>query len=247
MPTVWISRPRARATALADALAAANLTPLHCPAMHITAPPSEESLNGYLAEAARFDLSIFVSQEAAQRVAARLPAEDAPPALPALAVGSATAATLAPRYRLLQPPPATGDSSQLLQAVPPPCKKIAVLGGTDENNTPPAPPLCAALKARGCAVAEVVCYQRQAAAPDAELAARGQSGGIDAAVAYSGDSLRYMLHMTAPDNGWLCRLPLFVIHSNIADAARALGFSQVFTGEGDTIAGLIIAQLGAPR
>ena len=36
-----------------------------------------------------------------------------------------------------------------------------------------------------------------------------------------------MLAMTAPDNGWLRRIPLFVIHPHIADGARVEGFRDV--------------------
>lgn len=241
-PTVWISRPPHRALHLQHALAANGVHALLLPAMHIEDLADESSLSAYLAEAENFAVSIFVSREAAERVAARLPAGAA---LPALAIGEATAAALPPRYRLLAAAEEIGDSCTLLQSpVLQHCRgRVAVLGGTDAANTPPSPPLLGALRARGDTVLPVICYRRIAAAADAQLMQRGNSGEVHGAVAYSSDSLRHMLQMTAPHNAWLKRLPLFVIHANIAASAREFGFDEVLCAPSSELAQVIARRL----
>ncbi len=239
MPTIWISRPPHRAEKLAAALKEHHLQPLLYAAMCIRELADESALESYLANIDDYTASVFVSREAVTRVAQRLSAATTAPTFPALAIGSETAAALPPCYQLLQPASTTiSDSRYLLQAeaLQGTGGNIAILGGSDEANTPPAAWLCEALVARGHRITAVPCYCRHAAAANATLAAQGQAGEIDGAVAYSGDSLRFMLQMTAPHNDWLRVLPLFVIHANIATTAAALGFSQVVPVEQNTIA-----------
>lgn len=242
MPTVWISRPRHRATELATALSARQITPLLYPAMDIGEPPDAAPLASYLATLSSFALHVFVSREAASRVAAQLPAGQA--ILPALTIGAATAAALSPRYQLQRRSPTISDSHQLLQLplLQQPRGRIAILGGCDDDGTPPAPLLGESLRQRGNDVLSVPCYCRRPAV-NSELPALGQQGGIDAAIAYSSDSLRFMLQMTAPDNNWLRQLPLFVIHPNIAATAQTLGFQQVHTAAGHELAPAIAHHL----
>ena len=249
MPTVWLSRPAARAQALAQQLTALGLTPLIHPAMDITAPANNESVERYLRQVERFAVSIFVSAEAARRIGEQLPAGET---LPAVAIGHKTAAALAQRYRLLLPEEDTSPAAQtitdsdymltrpLLQK---PMGNIAILGGSDSNGTPPAPVLLQTLRKRGNDVLAVSCYLRLPAANSDTLAAAGQRGDIDAAIAYSGDSLRYMMQITAPDNDWLRALPLFVIHPNIAAAARQLDFQDITVAVDNTIADVLRQRL----
>ena len=229
VPTIWISRPPPRAQELADALAARGVRALLAPAMHIADVPGDSTLATYLAAAETFAVSIFISQEAAARTAARLPAGTSLSTLPALAIGAQTAAALHPRYHLLAAAAEVGSSEDLLQsAALRACRgRIAIVGGTDEADAAPAPQLLTALRERGDEVLPVVCYRRTAAAADAQLSQRGKSGQVQAAVAYSSDTLRYMVQMTAPDNDWLKDIPLFVIHANIAATARDFGFREV--------------------
>ena len=196
--------------------------------MRLTPPSNDDSLSRYLQTAATFAVSVFVSAAAAEGVAATPPIATA---LPALAMGVATAAALPPCYRLLSPPPPVGDSAAMLRLPPltilPTTAKVAVLGGSDAEGGIPSPLLCHTLTARNLKVTPVVCYQRLPAAADASLADDIANGGIAAAVAYSGDTLRFMLAMVAPNNNGLRRLPLFVVHDNIAAAARREGFTQI--------------------
>lgn len=230
---VWVSRPAEAGVLLARALERGGLRALLAPAIRIE-EVGEEALARYAAEVAAFDASVFVSRAAAARVAAFWAGgggpggEAAGGALPALAIGRATAAALGPRYVLLRDADGVGDSRRLAaEVMAVGCARVALLGGTDEAGARPAPALAAALREEGVAVAEFVVYRRVAAAPDAVLRARGRAGEIAAAVAYSGDSLRAMLAMTAPDNDWLRCLPLFVPHVNVAAVAEGLGFCRV--------------------
>lgn len=253
---VWISRPSQRAGGLARALAAYGVKPLLRPALVLQAPPTnDDSLHRYLQAAATFSVAVFVSAAAAERVAAEPPNAAPKGGLPALAVGAATADALPPCYRLLAPPPPIGDSTALLQSPPlarlmqtAAAVKIAVLGGNGGDGGSPSPPLCAALAARGAKVTPVVCYQRTAAAADGELAAAGANGNIAATVAYSSDTLRFMLAMVAPNNDWLRQTPLFVIHDHIADAARQAGFTKIIMVKGDdaTMAAQIAETIAPP-
>lgn len=234
MPTVWLSRPAPRVVPLTRQLEAAGIRALVHPAMQIAAPADSKAIERYLQQVEIFAASIFVSAEAARRLAERLPA-GAP--LPALAIGNKTAAALSPRYRLLMPADTVNDSEHLLNSplLQKPLGEIAIIGGSDGNNTPPSPALLQTLRERGNSVTAVSCYRRLPATDGAALATARGAGGIDAAVAYSSDSLRYMLQMTAPDNDWLRALPLFVIHANIADTARQLGFQEVIVAGDDNI------------
>ena len=226
MPCVWISRPKRRAQPLATALSAGGISSLCHPALQISTIADEAALSEYFSDITRWSVSVFVSAAAAEIIGKRLPSTAAH--LPALAVGSKTAEALPNAYRLLASPLEDGDSQALLRLpVWEETTDIAVLGGAAANGAPPSPLLCNTLARRSYTVLAVACYTRLPAAFDGTLVARGQAGGIDAAVAYSTDTLRFMLEMTAPDNDWLRCLPLFVIHDNIKRAALRLGFARV--------------------
>lgn len=289
-PVVWLSRQTHRAQALAAELTASGLTPLLQPALSIQ-KLNTPSFTAYLKNPARHALSIIISPEAAAQLTRALSphggsAEGAattatnavpalpPAALPALAIGAATAAALPPCYALQsaayktettagkEPPDdcsdnssdsdnspdnpgEIGDSERLLSLplLASRLGSIALIGGASVQTPSPAPALAAALVARGNTVTPVICYRRAPAAPNAALSAKGRAGQIHAAVAYSTETLDGMLAMTAPHNGWLKALPLYVIHRNIAAAAAARGFHNITTTP--AIAAAITAHLRA--
>ena len=218
-----------------DELRHLGFAPLLCPALEIGELSDLTALSIYYRDIRRFAASIFVSGEAARRIAAGLPADAGD--LPALTLGASTAAALPAAYHLLTPPSAAVADSRALLRLPflqSPPGAVAVLGGADERGKMPSPLLCRVLSRRGAAVFPVPCYVRRAApknAANAELSALGRGGGVAAAVAYSDDTLRFMLRMLAPDNGWLLRCPLFVIHQNIARTAARLGFRRVVVAD----------------
>lgn len=230
MPCVWISRPAARATELSDALRRCGIATLNHPALEITALDDDTVMQHYLKTATDFALSIFVSADAAERIAKALPVAAELPPMAALAIGVQTARALSPRYELRNAPTAAiSDSAALLQLpiLRQPPERIAVLGG----GASPSPQLCDTLRRRGADVVAVPCYERRACSASPALLAAAERGDLDAAVAYSADTLRFMLAMTAPHNDWLRRLPLFVIHANIAEQATAWGFHRVLVND----------------
>lgn len=257
---VWISRPAARAAGLANELRNLGLAPLVCPALQISELTDLTALSIYYRDIRHFAASIFVSSEAAHRISAGLslptgglssPTEDLPPpagdfpasgasfptlpdgCLPALTLGASTAAALPAAYRLLTPPSAAVADSRALLRLPflQSPGAVAVLGGADERGKMPSPLLCRVLARRGAAVSPVPCYVRRPAPKNAELSALGRGGEITAAVAYSADTLRFMLRMLAPENNWLLHCPLFVIHQNIARTAARLGFRRIIIAD----------------
>ena len=226
MSKVWISRPRRRAVSLARELRSLNITPVVHPAMRIVEVEDKDALDMFLSRRQHADMAIFVSEEAVRRCR-KMTTAAAP--LPAFAVGAATSAALSTLPAFNNVGTGEGDSESLLrlsslQEVK--GQTIAVVGGVNEDGGGLSPPLCEALQKRGANVWKVAAYCRLPALPNAELITSGNSGELSAAVAYSGDTAAHMLAMVLPDNDWLLRLPLFVIHPNIAAAAKSMGYHR---------------------
>lgn len=234
--TVWISRPQNRCAALAQSLANFGLEPLVRPAICIE-PFADLATNAALARYVRdintYHWHIVVSAAAADCLkkiniahAVALPTltlgEETAAALPAVyACKNADAtATLADSRRLLEYPALAAPTAPGRPA------RIALLGGISETMPAPAPHLASELTHRGFCVDAIPCYRRTAMPVDDELSARGQSGGISAAVAYSRETLDAMLGMLTPPASWFYATPLFVIHANIQQHATARGFTH---------------------
>ena len=238
---IWLSRPAKKNQTLATALAKRQIDSYIQPAIRIIHTPETPSVNAYLQQPERFEVSVFISAEAALGVTTRLPDGDP---LPTLAIGEATANALPHRCRLLLPATPLSDSRSLLSLAPLTSPQhVAVLGGADRSHPIPAPFLCRTLKARGATVLPVVCYRRYYLPADATLSSLGQHGHIHGAVAYSTETLTAMLRMTQPDNQWLRQHPLFVIHPRIKENALHYGFQQVHLAPHHSIAATIAATL----
>ena len=235
---VWISRPRRRAKLLAEELKKLGLRPVIKPALRLLAAKDSKPLKQFAARPQNFDIAIFVSEEAAyriQNIQKTPPAKNTP--LPAFAVGPATLKTVAaiPSFAAQNAP--AGDGEALLrlpqlQTKNIKDKKIAVVGGiSGEDSNSLSPFLCGELRARGAAVFLIAAYRRlpPSAAETAGMAKIGELAAnrtLRAAVAYSGGTAAAMLQMTAPNNAWLKRLPLFVIHPQIAAATKKMGYQN---------------------
>ena len=225
MKKVWISRPRRRANALAKALAARHIDSIIRPAIQIRTIRDNILLADFLARRRQFDIAIFISEEAVWRC--RQLARGKP--LLALAIGSATYAAIKKNTALSAIDISHGDTDTLLQSLQSVAdKNIAVIGGE-----PPAPPLCEALRQGGAYVTEIAAYRRQLPPPDATLINMAKSKQLHAAVAYSGETAANMIKMTAPDNAWLYRLPLFVIHPRIAANCKQMGYQNIILAPAD--------------
>jgi uroporphyrinogen-III synthase len=233
--TVWVTRPPERVQQLAEALKKYHLRSWINSAMRIVDMDEDDSLRWFAVQSARFDMVIFVSAEAVLRCRTHLlPSPTLPMMLP-IGSGTRVAMEKADYPVSLLSDNTIGDSDVLLSSdslqpeqVREKC--IAVLGGISGNDEKSiSPPLCEALRQRGAQVTTFAAYRRlpppsfsaKESATAQEMAATGQ---LCAAVAYSGDTARHMLVMTAPANDWLRRLPLFVIHSHIVLAAKDMGY-----------------------
>ena len=225
VPTIWLTRPVHRARALAAELENSGLRPLLRPAILIReiSPENRPRIpqNPHLA--------IFVSAEAA----ARQPSPQ--DSVPTLAVGKSAADALRSGFELAAEP--VRDSAELaalplLQAQKIRGKNIAVFGGVSDAAPTPSPPLCTELSGRGANVFAIANYRREPAPPDdGELSRLAGSGVLRGATAFSAETLRAMLRLTAPQNQWLRRLPLFVHHDAVARSAAEMAFSDIIAAE----------------
>lgn len=229
MNSVWVSRPRRRTLPLARALRRHNLTPIVKPAIRIVAAKQRDSLNQFVARLRFFDLAIFVSEEAAHRCRDITPPNSP---LPSLSVGAATFAAVKKNPAFAAIETSADDSDSLLrlshlQNIAE--KKIAVVGGiSGEDADSLSPKLCRGLQKRGAKISRVAAYRRIPAPPDAEISRLVSEKTLRAAIAYSGDTAANMRAMLAPlQRDSFLRIPLFVIHRNIAAAAQKAGFRDV--------------------
>ena len=245
MIKVWISRPRRRAVILARELKKLEIIPVIRPAMRIVGISEKESLNMFISRERHADMAIFVSEEGVRRCRGMTSSGNP---LPVFGVGAATTAALSsiPGFNIAGTGATDSESLlklQLLQEVRD--KTIAVVGGVNKDGGGLSPPLCEELQKRGANVWEVPTYCRLPSLPDSGLSKLGGMGELTAAVAYSGDTASYMLEMNPSDNDWLRRIPLFVIHRNIAETAKSLGYHQpiVSPSSAEEMAGFIAKHL----
>lgn len=226
---VLVTRPRAQAARLVTLIESAGGRALPFPTIEIVPPADDGTLRNALAHLGDAAFAIFVSTNAVvvatgalTRAGKRWPA-----AVPAAAVGEATAQALReagvtdvriPEHRF--------DSEGLL-ALP---LFHAVTGQTvilfrgEGGRTL----LADTLRARGATVIEAICYRRIVPTTDtAPLRAWLHAGSVDVVTATSIESLHNLHAMVAPPaRAQLLALPLVVTSARVAAAATALGFVQ---------------------
>ncbi|MDR2164406.1 MAG: uroporphyrinogen-III synthase [Zoogloeaceae bacterium] len=245
--SIVVTRPRAQAVPLMEAIRAHGGNPLSCPLLEIAAAPDSTPLRAAAATLAEAKLAIFVSPNAARyALPVLLEHTPWPPAVQAAAIGGGTAACLrqagvpAPLY-----PMSRSDSEGLLAL--PECaedhvrgRRVLLFRGDDGRKT-----LADTLRARGAAILEISCYQRRGPTPEtiALLKTVLASGAADALTLSSSEALAYLT--TSVDTGRahenLLAHPLFTPHPRIADKARHAGFTDVIltaTSDAGLLAGL---------
>jgi len=211
---ILVTRPREQAAGLARLIEQAGGRAQLFPAIEIEdlAPPTA------LERLQAFDLAIFVSPTAAQKVMAQLKAW--PGALRAAAVGAGTRRELE-RYgvtRVISPREGADSEALLkepeLQQVT--GKRVVIFRGEDGRAL-----LDDTLRSRGAQVEYAACYRR-VRPQDAKLP-RGEE--IDAVTVSSAQGLANLFEMLEP--AFLRATPLFVPHPRIAEDARARAVRQV--------------------
>ena len=243
---VLVTRPRAQAAVLSDAIRGAGGEAMLCPLIDIEALADTRAV----AEASdlldRVALAIFVSANAVQHALDVILARRAwPSALPAATVGEQSAQALRARgmHRIIVPH-GRSDSEALLalpelsaDALRGRC--VIVFRGDGGREL-----LGDTLRERGADVMHVTCYRRL---PPGESAAAlcpaVMAGRLHALTITSSEAVRNLVQLASAEClAQLRELPLFVPHARIAEQARQQGFLRVIeTAPADAglMAGLI--------
>jgi uroporphyrinogen-III synthase len=244
--TVVVTRPRAQAVPLAEAIAMAGGQPLLFPLLEISPAADPAELQQAAARLADYSLAIFISPNAVDyALPVLLAAGPWPATLRPAAVGPGTVKALAAHgigNCLL--PPERFDSEALLElpelaAARVAGRRIAILRGDGGREL-----LADTLRQRGAVVDCITCYQRSGPAADgAALLAAWREGRLNALTVSSSEALRYLLDMlNAEGRACLQQTPVFVPHARIAANARALGLNKIIltdAADAGIIAGLV--------
>lgn len=240
--TIVVTRPRAQADALAQAIRAAGGTPFIFPLLEIGPVPDRAPLAEAIARLGDYALAIFISPNAVDYSLPDILARGSWPAgLVPAAVGQGTVRALAAHGVTGTVAPTERFDSEALLELPElqsSCiagRRVVIFRGDGGREL-----LGDTLIRRGAVVDRIPCYTRSAPAEGAaELTACWQQGRLDAFTVSSSEGLRYLVEMLDPaGRERLALTPVFVPHARIAENAQALGLRQVIlTGPAD--AGII--------
>lgn len=229
--TIVVTRPRAQAAPLAQAIAAVGGTPLLFPLLDIAPAADPGPLAAAVGRLADYALAVFISPNAVDySLPAILAAGPWPAGLTPAAVGQGTVKALAAHgVSGCMAPSERFDSEALLelpalQAERMRGRRVAIFRGDGGREL-----LADTLRERGAAVDCIPCYRRSPPAGGAgALMAAWQAGRLDAITVSSSEGLRYLVDMLDSDGrARLAATPLFVPHARIAENARLLDLQQV--------------------
>lgn len=231
---VLLTRPREESLALAPCIARLGARPLIFPTLEIEPIEPDAASLDVLEHLAQFDLAIFISANAVRAGMALVRRLGGwPAALRAAGVGQATGAALLREGVGASLVPVDGADSEALLRLPElQCvagRQIAIFRGVGGREM-----LAETLRARGATVRYIECYRRVRPQSDtADVARALADGALAAIVAASGESLANLLTLVGDQYVEALRsIPLFVQHRNVAQRARALGFSDIAIFEG---------------
>lgn len=229
--TIVVTRPRAQAAPLAEAIAAAGGTPLLFPLLDIAPAADPAPLAAAIERLADYALAVFISPNAVDySLPAILTAGPWPARLIPAAVGQGTVKALAAHgVNGCVAPGERFDSEALLelpalQSGQVAGRRVAIFRGDGGREL-----LADTLRERGATVDCIACYRRSPPAGGADvLLAAWQAGRLDAITVSSSEGLRYLVDMLDADGrARLSVTPLFVPHARIAENARLLDLQQV--------------------
>jgi len=243
---VIITRPRAQADALAQAVRESGRTALILPLLQIGAVDDTAPLKAALARLRDFALVAFVSPNAIDAAFAHL--DGWPPEVALAVVGEGSRAALArhgvaaPGFTIFSPLDAAhSDSEHLLQSLDLAAfhgRRVLIVRGDGGREL-----LADALRGAGAEVEAVAAYRRSTPVLTAELAAqlRALLAQPNDWIITSSEALRGLAGLVAALGGdagaWQQRFQqqrLVVPHARIAATAHALGLRHVtLTGSGD--------------
>lgn len=232
---IIVTRPRAAAEALAEALAREGARPFVFPALAIEDLPPSEALELALARLPGAALAAFVSAHAVHKGLAAVQRHGAwPKAVPVAAVGEATASALRTAgFDRVIAPHERHDSEALLalpelQALPLQSRDVVIFRGRGGRER-----LKTGLEALGARVLYAECYERvrPSADPQALLAAWNR-GEVQAVSALSGETLENFMAMVGAEGARLAaHTALVVPHQAVARHAEARCFERVIVAE----------------
>lgn len=238
---IWVTRPRNQAEGLCSLLEQAQALPVRLPLLEILPPHDEAPLQSALAHLEQYDLAIFVSPSALEKVFEHLPASW-PQKLPVAVMGPGSAA-LADKLGIAHiiRPSGQFDSAGLLQE--PILQNLAghriVLfrgeGGRED--------LPRKLGARGAQLECIPAYRR--APPDFDEARLVDefSAGCDGIIISSSEAAQHLFHLAGDKTRQRLQSQVyFVPHPRIAETLTRFGactICQTAVGDAGIVASMV--------
>ncbi|WP_018948285.1 uroporphyrinogen-III synthase [Thioalkalivibrio sp. ALMg11] len=241
---ILVTRPAAQAEPFCTALTAEGASVIRFPVLEILAPSDPTNLREVLDRLEDFDIAVFISPNAVQRVLNLALAERTWPASTKIAaIGNRTAQELKGFGRPADIlPPRRFDSEALLaqEAMQDVAgKRVVIFRGDGGREL-----LGDTLKDRGAEVTFAEAYRRGRPEGDTgELMYAFSRGQIGVITITSGEGLRNLYEMVGKlGRMWLRKTPLVVGSERIAEIAQELGFkAAVETAEDPTDAAMLAA------
>lgn len=228
--TVVVTRPRAQAQELVEAIAAAGGRALLFPLLDIQPAADPAALRAALSRLEDYRFAVFISPNAVEYAWPAIGERGWPASLSAVAVGQGTVRALA-RHGVAPciAPTERFDSEALLDLPELAAERVAGQGVLILRGDGGRELLADTLRERGARVDCVTCYRRAGPPEDiALLLAAWRAGRLDALTVSSSEGLRHLVdRLDAEGREFLRRTPLFVPHARIADNARALGLERI--------------------
>ena len=243
---IAVTRPRAQAAPLANAIAGAGGTPLLFPLLEILPVADPLALESDVARLPGAALAVFISPNAVDHALPLILAHGPwPVGLVPAAVGQGTVKALAARGVTGCIAPRERFDSEALLALPELAgervsgKRFVIFRGDGGREL-----LADTLRARGATVECVACYRRAGPAGGVHiLMERWRAGRLDALTVSSSEWLLHLLDLIdAEGRSFLARTPVFVPHARIAENARASGLQKIIltdAADAGILAGLL--------
>ncbi len=247
---VVVTRPQAQAEPFCKRLEQAGAQVTRFPVIEIRGPEDPGPLQAVLEHLSEFDIAVFVSANAVQRVVPEVLTRGPwPGVLRIAAIGASTARAL----EVLGLPPdivpeSRFDSEALLESDA--LQRVAGLRVVIFRGDGGREHLATTLRSRGAEVVYAQAYRRTLPEIDREpLCAALQAGNVDAITVTSSESLQNLGTMVGSEaREALLRTTLVVGARRVADKANELGFrANVVTAEDPTDAAMfraVLAQFG---
>jgi uroporphyrinogen-III synthase len=214
-----VTRPREQAGALASAIEKAGGTPILFPTIAIEDLPPPDALR----KLDSYDLAVFVSPTAVQKVMAHIP--QWPARVRAAAIGAGSRRELERHGVRAVLAPEEGADSEALLRLPElrevRDKRVVVFRGGAGR-----PLLGEALASRGARVQYAECYRRALSSADpAPMLEAWSRGGVHAVTVSSSEGLDNFVTLVGEKH--LAAIPLFVPHERVAARARQHGAQEI--------------------